>query len=291
VIVKFDGLNFHYRKNKELILRDINLKINEGELVGIVGHNGAGKTTLMKIISGLLTPTNYQSFYISQQNRVSLILNTNQLYDNLSILENIKLNFSLNKLHFNDQNVKKLLSEMGLISKKDELVSSLSTGQKQKVNIVKALAIDSNLIILDEPTNGLDPIARFEFLKLVGEVVRKLEVTVLFCSHIISEVEKVCNRVMMLNEGEISMDLPIGEIFNIYPKNVYEVFVPKNSNFDEWLVGTDEKNYIISEILDEVHITIFTDKNIELSGDEKRCLSFQKRKATLEDIYIFQNRG
>ncbi|NLM68065.1 MAG: ABC transporter ATP-binding protein [Enterococcus sp.] len=292
MIFRAKNLSVRYPRKKEDALSNISLQINEGEIIGLVGHNGAGKTTLLKIICNLLLPSNYDEYYFNKRVQTSLITNSDQLYNNLTVLENIQFTFALYKKKFNEVVVEDYLIKTNLLNFKNEKIGNLSTGQKQKVNIVKALSVGSNFLILDEPTSGLDPIARYEFHQLISSVVQDEKITVIFCSHIISEVEKICSRIIMLNSGSIVRDKAINELFSEFPEYVIEIETkPRSSKIDDFLSNIHGENYIEKEVMGKSYFLI-KDEYIDIDEIQKiRLDSFVKRKTSLEDIYMFINSG
>ncbi|OFI46881.1 hypothetical protein BG262_03560 [Floricoccus penangensis] len=292
MIFECQNLQMTYPNCKNTTLHNISTEIYEGQIIGLVGHNGAGKTTLIKIICGLITPSSFDKLYINKNIKKSIILNANQLYDDLTILENIKFYFSLYNKRFDADEVDLYLKKIMLYDYKDYLVSSLSTGQKQKVNLVRTLLVDSRLLVLDEPTSGLDPISRFEFHQLLLSIAHEKKLTIIFCSHIISEIEKMCSDIWMLHGGEIVKKDKIENIFNEYTEYVLEVEISNNNNEMISLIESLPKEMYVKTLLLDKIIYIIQECDLRQEDIQAYDLeSFTKRKTTLEDIYLFINRS
>jgi len=209
--IKICDLNKSYNKN--VVLKDINLSLNSGEVVGLVGENGAGKSTLMKIISGLVKEEsgsvtfNNMSIYndrIEYLKNISAIIEEPALYYDMSGLEHIKFIANLNKVSLDKVNEIKDFINIGQALKRR--TSTYSMGMKQRVVLGLALLKEPKFLILDEPTNGLDMQSALELRKNILYLAKKKNITILISSHILSEIEKICDRVIFIKNGEIVND-------------------------------------------------------------------------------------
>ena len=204
---------------KQKALNEVSFSIKKGELVGFLGPNGAGKSTMMKIITGFL-PTDSGEVIVNGQKIVSKNLEIrkdigylpehNPLYTDLFVKEFLEITAGFYKL----KNAKKRIAEMvdltGLGDEQHKKIRALSKGYRQRVGLAQALIHDPSVLILDEPTTGLDPNQLEEIRQLIREISR--EKTVMLSSHIMQEVEAVCNRVIIINKGKIVADGGINEI-------------------------------------------------------------------------------
>ncbi|HRX11514.1 MAG TPA: gliding motility-associated ABC transporter ATP-binding subunit GldA [Draconibacterium sp.] len=204
---------------KQKALNEVSFSIKKGELVGFLGPNGAGKSTMMKIITGFLPPDSGEVFVNGQKiksknleirKNIGYLPEHNPLYTDLFLKESLEITAGFYKL----KNVKKRITEMidltGLGDEQHKKIRSLSKGYRQRVGLAQALIHDPSVLILDEPTTGLDPNQLEEIRQLIREISR--EKTVLLSSHIMQEVEAVCNRVIIINKGQIVADGGISEI-------------------------------------------------------------------------------
>ncbi len=182
-------------------LDNISLSIPIGSTVGIIGHNGSGKTTMMEILSGLRKPdSGSMNFNVDQKykDKLGVILQQSSFYDDAKVDELIELFATFYSYHVDLDYLMKLT---GITSYKNKLYRSLSGGMKQKVNIALALVNDPEILILDEPTTGLDPLARLELWNIIKSFSENS--TVLVSSHYMDEIEKYCDYLIFLKDGKL----------------------------------------------------------------------------------------
>lgn len=204
---------------KQRALDRVNIAVGRGELVGFLGPNGAGKSTLMKIITGYLSPDLGQVLIngkvvstesLDYKKDIGYLPEHNPLYPDLYIKEFLEISAGFYGL----KNVKKRVAEMieltGLAIEQHKKIRALSKGYRQRVGLAQALIHDPSILILDEPTTGLDPNQLEEIRNLIRMISR--EKTVILSSHIMQEVEAVCNRVIIINRGRIVADGGIAEV-------------------------------------------------------------------------------
>ena len=192
-------------------LSGISFTLKEGEVVGLLGPNGAGKSTLMRILSGYYTNWEGEIFFFEKsyrnniksiKNEVGYLTENNPLYFEMYVIEYLKYVAELYQLE--KAPIDKLIEQTGLINHYDKKIRFLSKGYKQRVGIAAALINDPKLVILDEPTTGLDPNQLLEIRKLIRELGDKK--IVLLSTHILQEVDAICDRVLIINQGEIVLD-------------------------------------------------------------------------------------
>ncbi len=211
--------NITKRFGKQKALNDVSFRINNGELVGLLGPNGAGKSTIMKIITGFL-PFDSGEVYINNQKisndnieirkNIGYLPEQNPLYTDLYIKEFLKITAGFYKLKNKNQRIAEMIELTGLGDEQHKKIGALSKGYRQRVGLAQALIHDPSILILDEPTTGLDPNQLEEIRALIRQVGR--EKTVILSSHIMQEVEAVCNRVIIIKKGEIIADGGIDSI-------------------------------------------------------------------------------
>jgi len=195
------------------VLRDVSFQIDKGEVVGLLGPNGAGKSTLMKILIGALGFTEGQVHVCGTDMAesphelapyVGYLPENNPLYEDMYIRE--YLDFMASLLPRNKKaDVERLIDMVGLRPEVNKKISQLSKGYHQRVGLAQAIISDPQVLILDEPTTGLDPNQLDEIRALIRELGR--ERTVILSTHILQEVEAMCSRVIILSEGEIREDI------------------------------------------------------------------------------------
>lgn len=198
---------------KQKALNNVSISIKKGELVGFLGPNGAGKSTMMKIITGYL-PSDKGEILINQQKISSKNLDfrydigylpeNNPLYTDLYVKEFLEITAGFYRLSNKKQRVAEMVELTGLGDEQHKKIRALSKGYRQRVGLAQALIHNPSILILDEPTTGLDPNQLEEIRNLIREISR--EKTVMLSSHIMQEVEAVCNRVIIINKGKIVAD-------------------------------------------------------------------------------------
>jgi ABC-2 type transport system ATP-binding protein len=202
-------------------LNDISFTVNKGEILGFLGPNGAGKSTLMKIITCYIPPTSgtvivdgYDVLEDSLEIRkkVGYLPEHNPLYLDMYVKEYLNFIAGLHKLSKKKEKVANVVDLVGLELEQNKKIGELSKGYKQRVGLAQALIHDPNVLILDEPTSGLDP----NQLADIREVIKKIgkEKTVMFSSHIMQEVEAICDRIVIINRGNLLVDKDASQIMN-----------------------------------------------------------------------------
>ncbi len=203
---------------KQQVLRDISLSINDGEVVGLLGPNGAGKSTLMKILVGLWEENkeqrtkNKEQCIIEVPKEIGYLPEQNPLYEEMYVAEYLRFMAQLDKEQKtkSKERVEVLIERVGLTPERHKKIGQLSKGYKQRVGLAQALLGDPDLLILDEPTTGLDPNQLTEIRSLIRELGK--DRTVILSTHIMQEVREMCDRVVILDHGQIKTDMPISEI-------------------------------------------------------------------------------
>jgi ABC-2 type transport system ATP-binding protein len=204
---------------KQKALDEVSFGIKKGELVGFLGPNGAGKSTLMKIITGFLPPNEgevvvngqkVESKNLEIRKNIGYLPENNPLYTDLYVKEFLEITAGFYKLKNRKHRVAEMVELTGLGDEQNKKIKSLSKGYRQRVGLAQALIHDPSVLILDEPTTGLDPNQLEEIRNLIREISR--EKTVMLSSHIMQEVEAVCSRIIIINKGKIVADGGIKEI-------------------------------------------------------------------------------
>lgn len=214
--INISHLNKHI--GKQHVLKDICLSIGDGEVVGLLGPNGAGKSTLMKILVGVWEPTSTlpkgQEMVLQVPKNIGFLPEQNPLYEDMYVREYLRFFVGLRSKEQGaknkDQLVEHLIARVGLTAEANKRVGQLSKGYKQRVGLAQAIIGDPELLILDEPTTGLDPNQLEDIRALIREMGK--ERTVILSTHILQEVKQMCSRVIIIDHGEIKVDKPISEI-------------------------------------------------------------------------------
>ncbi|MBR5573615.1 MAG: ATP-binding cassette domain-containing protein [Paludibacteraceae bacterium] len=214
--INISHLNKHI--GKQHVLKDICLSIGDGEVVGLLGPNGAGKSTLMKILVGVWEPTSTlpkgQEMVLQVPKNIGFLPEQNPLYEDMYVREYLRFFVGLRSKEQGaknkDQLVEHLIARVGLTAEANKRVGQLSKGYKQRVGLAQAIIGDPELLILDEPTTGLDPNQLEDIRALIREMGK--DRTVILSTHILQEVKQMCSRVIIIDHGEIKVDKPISEI-------------------------------------------------------------------------------
>ena len=242
IVLSIDGLSKRYYKTKKttFALKDISFRVRQGEIVGLLGANGAGKTTIIKCLTGLVKydsgEITLNSFKIPEQqkhalNDVAIVLEGNRnLYWRLTVMENIRYFLSLRKMGKPDEkSIDEMLKRVSLHNDKHTLVEKLSRGMQQKLNIAIALLCKAKLIILDEPTLGLDIIANHEIVKLLQEI-KLQENSILVASHDMSLIESIVDRVVLIKNGGMLVDTDVKSLRQLFTSTAYRMCVENKHN-------------------------------------------------------------
>ena len=203
--------------NAQKALSDISFSIKKGEIVGFLGPNGAGKSTLMKILTGYIKPSegialvnnfDVNLHKIEAQKSIGYLPEHNPLYVEMYVKEYLLFNAAIHKI--SKAEVDKIITKVGLTSEAHKKINQLSKGYRQRVGLAAALLHNPEVLILDEPTTGLDPNQLVEIRNLIKEVGKNK--TILFSTHIMQEVEAICDRVLFINKGELIADKNLNEL-------------------------------------------------------------------------------
>ena len=222
--IRIEHLNKHI--GKQHVLKDVNLTIGDGEVIGLLGPNGAGKSTLMKIMVGVWDATSGE---VQVPKSVGFLPEQNPLYEDMYVREYLRFFVELRTskshlihptpytLHSTPytlhQLVEDLIERVGLTAEANKKIGQLSKGYRQRVGLAQAMIGDPELLILDEPTTGLDPNQLEDIRTLIRDMGK--DRTVILSTHILQEVKQMCSRVIIIDHGEIKVDKPISEIENL----------------------------------------------------------------------------
>lgn len=286
----------------------ISFDIDEGEIVGFLGPNGAGKSTTMNMITGFIEPSDgriiVDGYDISKKpqkakRQIGYMPEGVPLYTDLTVKEFVTYMAELRKVDrkTKKENVQKVLKETGLDQMQNKLIKNLSRGQKQRVSLAGTLVADPKILILDEPTVGLDPKQITEIRSLIKNLGKKH--TVILSSHILSEVSQICDRVIIINKGKIvAIDTPENLEKKVSDNNIVYVTVEDKENkidgIKEKITGIKEIK-LIKENQDKTkqyEITGESDVNLnktifnEFAKENITIVEMKKAEATLEDAFM-----
>ena len=289
-------------------LDDISFTINDGEVVGFLGPNGAGKSTTMNIITGFIEQTEGQVLVNGfdtlkkpkkAKGEIGYMPEGVPLYLELTVKEFVTYMAELRKVKgaVKKERVQHVLKETGLDSMQNKLIKNLSRGQKQRVSLAGTLVADPKILILDEPTVGLDPKQITEIRSLIKDLGKKH--TVILSSHILSEVSQICDRVIIINKGKIvAIDTPENLENKVSTNNVIYVTVEDKENkvdtiknkidgvTDVNLIKTNEDGTKQFEIKGTEKVNLNKLIFSEFAKENITILEMKKLDATLEDAFM-----
>lgn len=282
---------------KKQIIQDVSFDIKKGEILGFLGPNGSGKSTTLRMIVGLSKPTSgdikicgysIEKEYVNAMSNVGCIIESPDLYDYMSGYRNLEILGSMSK-GVTKKDIDEAVELVGMENRIHDKVDIYSMGMKQRIGLAQALIHKPKLLILDEPTNGLDPQGMHEFREIVKGLVREKDISVLISSHIISEVQLMCDRVSIINNGSIIRNASIEELLST-DEIIWKVDDPQNAqlilknkfNIESSIDLKMDSNQLIAsadaEILSEIN------KMLINSGIKIKYVENKKR--TLEDLFL-----
>ena len=207
------------KKNFGGVLKDISLKVDKGEVLGIIGPSGSGKSTLLRCATGLETPDDGE---INYDGTFGLVFQNFNLFPHYSVMKNITdapLRVQKRKKEEVYKEARELLAKMGLSDKENAYPYQLSGGQQQRVSIARALAMNPDILFFDEPTSGLDPLMQNVFFELIQEYVNE-GATCMLSTHVLSEVRNHCTRVAIMKEGKLVVTDTVDNLLSSRSKRI-----------------------------------------------------------------------
>lgn len=217
-ILKTVNLSKKYKGHS--VVKNMNMTINKGEIYGFLGQNGAGKTTTIRMIMGLIKPSSGEIHLFNKKvnnpsqipfERIGAIIETPGFYNNLTGYENLDIHRRYMNI-YNKEYIDEALEIVGLIENKHRKVKDYSLGMKQRLGIARALLHKPELLILDEPTNGLDPKGIREIRELIHKLAEFKKITILISSHILSEIQQMATKIGIIHRGELLEEISSEQI-------------------------------------------------------------------------------
>lgn len=279
-------------KNKEII-KGIDLEIDKGEILGFLGPNGSGKSTTLRMIVGLSRPDSgyieicgysITNDYVRAMSNVGCIIEEPNLYNYMSGYKNLEMLGSMSK-GVTKKTIDDAVELVGMEKRINDKVGIYSMGMKQRIGLAQALIHRPRLLILDEPTNGLDPQGIHDFREIVKGLAKEKNISVLISSHLISEVQMMCDKVSIINNGKIIQNGSVDEMISSG-----EIFwVLNDSKKGQHLL---KKHFNIESTIDKEKLSAIIDVN-ELGKINKKFIKsgidlkyVGTKKKTLEDLFL-----
>lgn len=217
MFIQVKNLSKNY--GKQVAVQDLNFRLDEGQIVGFLGPNGAGKSTTLKMMMGLIRPSagtilidgkDPQEQEIGLKKQIGYLAENNPLYPDMYVREFLAFIGNIHQLKNIEQRIQEVIEWVGLQKEAHKKIQELSKGYQQRVGIAMAILHDPKVLILDEPTSGLDPNQRDEIRDLIKSLQKNR--IILFSSHLLSEVEAICDRVLLIHQGKLVSDRPMKDI-------------------------------------------------------------------------------
>jgi len=293
------GLTKYYGQN--CAVKDLTFNAKKGEILGFLGPNGAGKTTTMRILTGFMPPSSgtvtIGGFDVIDQSlevrrMVGYLPESVPLYQDMRVYDYLKFMGQLRKLDDLDAHVEKVLEEVDMLERADSYISKLSKGMRQRVGLAQALIHEPEVLILDEPTIGLDPAQIIEVRKLIKQIGK--EKTIMLSTHILSEAQQICDRVLIINRGEL--------VAEDSPENLQQKILGKRKVTVQ-LAGDPQKALPYLQKIEEISSATINEKGmlvLESSGEvdirprviatltnaQQDILEIYSESLNLEDIFL-----
>ena len=288
--------NLSKKYDEQVALDSISFKINKGEIVGFLGPNGAGKSTTMKILAGFIAPSSGEAI-VNEQNvlthsnevkkSIGYLPENNPLYEEMYVREFLEFIAKIHKIKEHKKAVNEAIAKVKLEKESHKKIGQLSKGYQQRVGIAQAIIHDPSVLILDEPTTGLDPNQLDEIRSLIIALGKTK--TILLSTHIMQEVESICDRILVINNGKLVADDAITNEKSKTKTQTFEVEFDKKISLNKlqkisgvskietkgesWIISSENENDL------RILISQFAAKNNLL------ILTLQKHSDNLEDIF------
>jgi ABC-type multidrug transport system ATPase subunit len=274
-------------------VNNISLHVNKGDIYGFLGPNGAGKSTTLRMVLGLIKPSNGEILINGENisgskrkylNSIGALIEKPDFYKNLSAFDNLKILYKMSRLK-NINKIKDVLNEVDLWDKRNQKVGGFSQGMKQRLGIAQTLIHDPSLIILDEPSNGLDPQGQADMRSLILKINKEMGITVIISSHILSEIEKISNRMVVINNGQKIVEGNVEELMQ------NELLKVSFKSSDLKLIGSfltnkkiqyENKNDSIIAQINQENIPLILKQMVE----SNISISEAKQMRTLEELFL-----
>ncbi|MBL8005864.1 MAG: ABC transporter ATP-binding protein [Candidatus Kapabacteria bacterium] len=277
--------HLHKKFDNFVAVEDVNFTVNQGDVYGFLGPNGAGKSTTIRMMTTLIKPTSGEINFFGKSlttdrknilSRIGSIIEKPDFYLYLSARKNLRILGELSKADYSNKKIEELLDLVGLLSRADSKVKTYSYGMKQRLGLAQALLHDPDVIILDEPTNGLDPFGMKEIRDLILYLSKEKGKTIFLSSHILSEVEMIANRMVILNKGKVIVEGVVKDLLNTSAMTVtYDVSSSQKAKEslestqwkDSFLRSTDTTITLTVKSNDVADITkLFVEKSISVNS-------------------------
>ena len=280
------------------ILTDVSLSVKRGDIFGFLGPNGAGKTTSIRIMLGLFAATSGKATILGRDSRedkvrekVGFVLEADGLYENLSAYDNLAYYARIYDVHQPQASIEKAIKMVGLAGRMQDKAGTYSRGMRQRLALARAMLHNPEVLILDEPTSGVDPTGQIEIRQIMLDMVHKEGKTIMLSSHNLDEVQRICNRIALIHKGRIRL---YGELEKLQREMSHgEVVIETAEPLSAGLV-LELKRLTGIEVQSQMDktLTLAVGKDMDasqivtlLAAKGVRIEQVRKQEATLEEIY------
>ncbi|MBQ8762247.1 MAG: ABC transporter ATP-binding protein [Clostridia bacterium] len=300
-MLKLQNITKSYAQNN--VLKGINLELTDGQVYGLVGSNGAGKTTLLNIIAGVLSKNSgtveIDNLKVNSVNdikgKIGYVLDIPAMYEYLTAQE--YLMFLLSATNFTNEEkqnkIENLLIAVGLNDVKNKLISNFSRGMKQRLGIASGLISNPKIILMDEPSSALDPQGRAEVLYII-EQLKAQGKTILLSTHILNDVERICDKVGLLVNGVIAVEGSLNEIIEKYSKPILKIDCVEVEKLKELVENIDGCISCVATA-NSLEVTILPEKKKEIMQEilnlDIDINGIYTKRASLEEIFLNVKQG
>lgn len=256
VFLEFKNVSKEYKDF--LAVNNLSFRVYEGDIFGFLGPNGAGKSTSIRMTLSLIKPTSGEITLLGKNivnereetlSQVGALIEKPDFYPYLTAQKNLEILAKISGVQNLKSKIDEVLDLVGLTSRRDSKVKTFSQGMKQRLGIAQTLLHDPKLIILDEPANGLDPQGQVDMRELIVRINKERGITVIISSHILNEVEQICNRMVIINKGQSMVEGNVSELLTgsrmkvsyVTDDNARTMQILKNSQFKEYVDGIEKE--------------------------------------------------
>lgn len=295
VFLQFNNVSKQYKDF--LAVDDLSFQVYEGDIFGFLGPNGAGKSTSIRMTLSLIKPTSGNIKLLGKDivnereqtlAQVGALIEKPDFYPYLTAQKNLELLGKLSSVENLSSKIDEVLDLVGLTSRRDSKVKTFSQGMKQRLGIAQTLLHDPKLIILDEPANGLDPQGQVDMRELIVRLNKDRGITVIISSHILNEVEQICNRMVIINKGKSMVEGNVSELLTgsrmkvsyVTDDNEKTQQLLNNSSFKKYLTGIEKEK--LSLLIEHENIP---ELNNFLSNEGVKVYSIEPIRS-LEEYFI-----
>ncbi len=298
--MKVEFVSVSKKYGEKVAVKDLSFSFSSGEIIGFVGPNGAGKTTTMKLLLGLIFPDEGEIYFDGKKiedsipeirARFGYLPENNSLPEEILAADYLEFNARIRKVKNPTEKIKAIARKLDFVEYLAAPIGNLSKGYRQRLGLANALLSDPEILVLDEPQEGLDPAQRIEIRQLIKELGK--ERTVLLSTHILPEVAETCERIILINEGKIIEDASVSEVLKRFSTKAYRVKVRGKKAVElfnkDFRAGTIEE---VSGDTDEVALIIRSEKDIRENifdfcvKNSLKLLELSPEATTLEEVFL-----